>query len=284
MSHKIIRKEKLSAENFLFEIEARNVSERFKAGQFVIIRIHDSGERIPLTVAEINPDRGSVTLIFQVVGKTTAEMSRLNVGDALANCVGPLGNPTHVDKFGRVICVGGGTGIACIYPIVKALATSGNKVLSILGARTKSLLLLETEMRSYCVGTYITTDDGSKGRKGFVTDVLSELIEEYAETDGVQRVFAIGPPLMMKKVAEVTRPFDIQTIVSLNTIMIDGTGMCGSCRVFIDGKMKLACIDGPEFDAHKVNFDDVISRLSMFKEKETKAMNEFLKKKGKQKE
>ena len=284
MSHKIIRKEKLSTENFLFEIEARNVSERFKAGQFVIIRLHDSGERIPLTVAEVNPDRGTVTLIFQVVGKTTAEMSLLKVGDALANCVGPLGNPTHVDKFGRVICVGGGTGIACIYPIVKALATSGNKVLSILGARSKSLLLLETEMRSYCVGTYITTDDGSKGRKGFVTDVLAELIEEYAETDGVQRVFAIGPPLMMKKVAEVTRPFDIPTIVSLNTIMIDGTGMCGSCRVFIDGKMKLACIDGPEFDAHKVNFDDVISRLSMFKEKETKAMNEFLKKKGGQKE
>jgi len=284
MSHKIIRKEKLSAENFLFEIEARNVSERFKAGQFVIIRLHDSGERIPLTVAEVNPDRGTVTLIFQVVGKTTAEMSRLNMGDSLANCVGPLGNPTHVDKFGRVICVGGGTGIACIYPIVKALATSGNKVLSILGARTKSLLLLETEMRSYCVGTYITTDDGSKGRKGFVTDVLAELIEEYAETDGVQRVFAIGPPLMMKKVAEVTRPFDIPTIVSLNTIMIDGTGMCGSCRVFIDGKMKLACIDGPEFDAHKVNFDDVISRLSMFKTWETKAMNEFLKKKGGQKE
>lgn len=284
MSHKIIRKEKLSAENFLFEIEARNVSERFKAGQFVIIRLHDSGERIPLTVAEVNPDRGSVTLIFQVVGKTTAEMSRLNIGDTLANCVGPLGNPTHIDKFGRVICVGGGTGIACIYPIVKALATSGNKVLSILGARTKSLLLLETEMRSYCVGTYITTDDGSKGRKGFVTDVLAELIEEYVETDGVQRVFAIGPPLMMKKVAQVTRPYDISTIVSLNTIMIDGTGMCGSCRVFIDGKMKLACIDGPEFDAHKVNFDDVISRLSMFKEKETKAMNEFLKKKGGQKE
>jgi len=280
MSHKIIRKEKLSAENFLFEIEARNVSERFKAGQFVIIRLHDSGERIPLTVAEVKPDKGTVTLIFQVVGKTTAEMSRLNIGDALANCVGPLGNPTHVDKFGRVICVGGGTGIACIYPIVKALATSGNKVLSILGARTESLLLLETEMRSYCVGTYITTDDGSKGRKGFVTDVLAELIEQYAETDGVQRVFAIGPPLMMKKVAEVTRPYDIPTIVSLNTIMIDGTGMCGSCRVFIDGKMKLACIDGPEFDAHKVNFDDVISRLSMFKEKETKAMNEFLKSKG----
>lgn len=280
MSHKILRKEKLSAENFLFEIEARNVSERFKAGQFVIIRLHDSGERIPLTVAEVNPDRGTVTLIFQVVGKTTAEMSRLNVDNTLANCVGPLGNPTHVDKFGRVICVGGGTGIACIYPIVKALATSGNKVLSILGARTQSLLLLETEMRSYCVGTHITTDDGSKGRKGFVTDVLSELIEEYAETDGVQRVFAIGPPLMMKKVAEVTRPYDIPTIVSLNTIMIDGTGMCGSCRVFIDGKMKLACIDGPEFDAHKVNFDDVISRLSMFKEKETKAMNEFLKRKG----
>ena len=284
MSHEIVRKEKLSAENFLFEIEARNVSERFKAGQFVIIRLHDRGERIPLTVAEVNPDKGTVTLIFQVVGKTTAEMSQLNVGDSLANCVGPLGNPTHVDKFGQVICVGGGTGIACIYPIVKALATSGNKVLSILGARTKSLLLLETEMRAYCVGTFITTDDGSKGRKGFVTDVLAELIEENAETGGVQRVFAIGPPLMMKKVAEVTRPYDIPTIVSLNTIMIDGTGMCGSCRVFIDGKMKLACIDGPEFDAHKVNFDDVISRLSMFREKEAKAMNAFLKKKGGKKE
>jgi NAD(P)H-flavin reductase len=280
MSHKIIRKEKLSAENFLFEIEARNVSERFKAGQFVIIRLHDRGERIPLTVAEVNPDRGSVTLIFQVVGKTTAEMSQFNVGDSLANVVGPLGNPTHIDKFGQVICVGGGTGIACIYPIVKALATSGNKVISILGARTKSLLLLETEMRSYCFGTFITTDDGSKGRKGFVTDVLAELIEEYAEKGGLQRVFAIGPPLMMKSVAEVTRPFDIQTIVSLNTIMIDGTGMCGSCRVFIDGKMKLACIDGPEFDAHKVNFDDVISRLSMFQKKEADAMNAFIKKKG----
>ena len=280
MKHVILRKKELSRENFLIEVTAPNVAERFAPGQFVIIRIHDKGERIPLTVADVNRKNSSITLIFQVVGKTTRELSLIQEGDALLNVVGPLGNPTEIQNWGRVVCVGGGTGIACVYPIIKALSKAGNTVLSIIGARTKSLLLLEEEIQTVSTETFFTTDDGSKGEKGFVTDVLKKLIDQYDSGRGINRVFVIGPPVMMKAAAEVTRPFHIKTIASLNTIMIDGTGMCGGCRVFIDGEMKLTCIDGPEFDAHKVDFDDVIGRLDMFKSKETEAYACFLKKKG----
>jgi len=275
MSHTIERKEALSAENYLIEVMASHVAERFEPGQFVIIRIHEHGERIPLTVAEVNPKKGTITLIFQVVGKTTMELSTLDVGDSLLNCVGPLGNSTQIGRFGRVICVGGGTGIACIYPIVKALANARNKVVSIIGAKTESLLILENEIADVSTEIYIATDDGSKGHHGFVTEVLKDLLKKYKKPGEIDRVIVIGPPQMMKAAAEVTRPYKIKTFASLNTIMIDGTGMCGGCRVFIDGKMKLACIDGPEFDAHKVNFDDVISRLAMFKEKEVLALKHF---------
>ncbi|MBN1272731.1 MAG: sulfide/dihydroorotate dehydrogenase-like FAD/NAD-binding protein [Candidatus Aminicenantes bacterium] len=270
--HKIVRKKTLSDENFLIEIHAPQVAERFLPGQFVIIRIHEKGERIPLTVADVDPKEDTITLVFQVVGKTTMELSSLKEGGTLLNVVGPLGNPSEIENFGRVICVGGGTGIACIYPIVKALSGAGNEVHAIIGARTASLLILEDEIRRASSDIHITTDDGSKGHHGFVTDVLKKLIKKFKNKGGVDLVMVIGPPVMMQAAAEVTRPFGIKTVASLNTIMIDGTGMCGGCRLFVNGEMKLACIDGPEFDAHKVNFRDVISRLSMFEEKEKMAV------------
>jgi len=272
MKHTIVRKEALSAENYLIEVIAPLVVRKYKPGQFVIIRIHEEGERIPLTVSDVNPEKETVILVFQVVGKTTKELGTLHVGDAVLDCVGPLGNPSKIMKFGRVVCVGGGTGIACIYPLTRALADAGNEVISIIGARTESLLILENEITKVSTETYITTDDGSKGHRGLVTDMLEELINKYEDSGGIDRVITIGPPVMMKAVAELTRPHGIKTIASLNTIVIDGSGMCGSCRVFVEGEMKLVCVSGPEFDAHKVNFDDMMSRLTMFKEKEVQAM------------
>ncbi len=280
MTHKIINKEKLSSDTYKIEIKAAHVAERFRAGQFVIIRIHEKSERIPLTVSSIDPKKGTITLIFQVVGKTTLELSTLNVGDSILNCVGPLGNPTEIKNFGRVICIGGGTGIACIYPIVKALGEAGNEVISILGARTDRMLILENEIREISSETHISTDDGSKGHHGFVTDVLKIILKENQTAKPINRILVIGPPQMMKAAAEATRPFQIKTIASLNTIMVDGTGMCGCCRTYVNGEMKLACIDGPEFDAHKVDFDSVISRLSMFQEKEVLAYEDFKKRIG----
>lgn len=280
MIHKIIDKKELCSGNYLIEVEAPNVAQRFQPGQFVIVRIDEKGERIPLTVADFNTQKGTITLIFQVVGKSTKQLGTLNVGDVVLDCVGPLGNPSEIKKFGRVICVGGGTGIACIYPLIRALADTGNEVISVIGARTTSLLILENEITALGSRTCVATDDGSKGHHGFVTDVLMNLLDEYRNSGGVDRVIAIGPPVMMKAVADITKPRQIKTIVSLNSVMLDGTGMCGSCRVFIDGEMKLACIDGPEFDAHKVNFEDLISRLEMFKEKESEAINYYSSKAG----
>lgn len=280
MIHKIIDKKDLCPGNYLIEVEASNVAQRFQPGQFVIVRIDEKGERIPLTVADFNTQKGTITLIFQVVGKSTKQLGTLNVGDVVLDCVGPLGNPSEIKKFGRVICVGGGTGIACIYPLIRALADTGNEVISVIGARTTSLLILENEITALGSRTCVATDDGSKGHHGFVTDVLMNLLDEYRNSGGVDRVIAIGPPVMMKAVADITKPRQIKTIVSLNSVMLDGTGMCGSCRVFIDGEMKLACIDGPEFDAHKVNFEDLISRLEMFKEKESEAINYYSSKAG----
>lgn len=284
MNYEIVRKEALSSEHYLIELLAPHVAERFHAGQFVIIRIHETGERIPLTVADVDKKKGTIKLIFQVVGKTTIELETLKVGDSLVNCVGPLGSPSEIENFGLVICVGGGTGIACVYPIVKALANAGNKVISIIGARTASMLILENEISTVSTETFITTDDGTKGHHGFVSDVLGDLIKKYENREKISRVIAVGPPLMMRVIADVTRPYKIKTIVSLNTIMIDGTGMCGGCRVFLNGEMKLACIDGPEFDAHQVNFKDLISRLAMFREKEILAVKHFQKCKKKKRE
>ena len=275
MTHKIVRREDFGNANYLIEIVASQIAERFRPGQFVIIRIDEKGERIPLTVADFNPEKGTIILIFQAAGKSTRQLATLNVGDAVLDCVGPLGKPSEVEKFGRVICIGGGTGIACIYPLIRALAQAQNEVISIIGARTSCLLILENEINKLSFRTCIATDDGSKGQHGLVTDVLKNLLVEHENSGGVQRVYAIGPPVMMRVVAEITRPRNIKTVVSLNSVMLDGTGMCGSCRVFIEGEMKLACIDGPEFDGHKVNFDDLISRLAMFKDKETEAMKCF---------
>lgn len=282
MSHRIIRKKALNPEIFLFELDAPHVSERFQAGQFVIIRNHDRSERIPLTVAEVNKEAGSITLIFQVVGKSTLELSTLNEGEEILNIVGPLGNPTEIKPFGQVVCVGGGTGIACIYPIVRALSRAGNTVTTIIGARTASMLILEKELQECSQKLLVATDDGSQGCKGFVTEVLEKVIEETEspQESGIDRVITIGPPVMMREAARVTKDKKIPTVASLNTIMVDGTGMCGCCRAYIDGQMKLACIDGPEFDAHKINFDDVISRLDMFHKKEKKAYKDYRRKIG----
>lgn len=271
MNHRIIRQERLGGDTYMFEIEAQLAAARFKPGQFVIIRTTDKGERIPLTIAGTDSEKGTVTLIVQAVGKSTRELAKFKAGDALQDCIGPLGNASEVDRFGRVVCVGGGTGIACVFPIIKAMADAGNEVVSIIGARTSSLLFLEKEISRLSKAVYVTTDDGSKGRRGFVTDVLADLLKQYKGKEGIQRVVAIGPPLMMKAVADATRPYGVKTIVSLNTIMVDGTGMCGACRVYVGGEMRFACIDGPEFDAHEVNFEDLISRLTMFEEKERAA-------------
>jgi len=277
VNHIIVRKKNLSKENFLIEIKAPHVAERFQPGQFVIIRINETGERIPLTVADVNRAAKTITLIFQAVGRTTMELSTLNEGDPVLNCVGPLGNPSEIKKFGQVACVGGGTGIACIYPLVRALTKAGNEVTAIIGARNKSMLILEKETKAAAAKTLIATDDGSQGHHGFVTEVLQKTIESHKNSGGISRVITIGPIPMMKAAAEVTRPYKIPTIASLNTIMVDGTGMCGSCRAYIDGVMKLACIDGPEFDAHKVDFADVLSRMEMFKAKEKQAVEHYQK-------
>jgi ferredoxin--NADP+ reductase len=271
VNHQIVRRQRLGGDTYLFEIEAGLVAARFKPGQFVIIRTTEKGERIPLTIAGADPQKGTVILIVQAVGKSTKELARFNAGDALQDCIGPLGNASEIARFGRVVCIGGGTGIACVFPIIKAMADAGNEVISIIGARSSALLFLEDEISRLSKAVHVTTDDGSKGRRGFVTDVLVDLLQQYNGKEGIQRVVAIGPPLMMKAVADATRSWGVKTIVSLNTIMVDGTGMCGACRVYIAGEMKFACIDGPEFDAHKVNFEDLISRLSMFEEKERAA-------------
>ena len=271
MRHTITRKEALNPEDFLVEVEAPLVAKRFKAGQFLILRIHEKGERVPLTITDCDPKKGSVSMIIKAVGKTTSELGKLDKGDSVSDIVGPLGNPSEIEKFGTVVCVGGGTGIACLYPIVKALKAAGNHVVAIIGARTKHKLVWEDEIKKICDDLIVTTDDGSYGRKGVVTEPLEEILKSKT----VDRVIAIGPMIMMKFVAKTTESYGVKTVVSLNTIMIDGTGMCGGCRVFIGGEMKFTCIDGPEFDGHKVNFDELINRLDMFKEKEKQAMKHY---------
>ncbi|MCW3987434.1 MAG: sulfide/dihydroorotate dehydrogenase-like FAD/NAD-binding protein [Candidatus Bathyarchaeota archaeon] len=271
MKYTITRKEALNAEDFLIEVEAPLVAKKFKAGQFLILRIHDKGERIPLTITDCDPEKGLVRMIIKAVGKTTSELGRLGKGDSVSDIVGPLGNPSEIKKFGTVVCIGGGTGIACLYPIIKALKAAGNHVVAIIGARTKDKLVWEDEIKTICDDLIVTTDDGSYGRKGVVTEPLEEILKNKT----VDRVIAIGPMIMMKFVAKTTESYGVKTVVSLNTIMIDGTGMCGGCRVFIGGEMKFTCIDGPEFDGHKVNFDELMNRLDMFKEKEKQAMEYY---------
>jgi len=270
--HIIVNKKNLNSEDYLIEIKAPNIAEKYQPGQFVIIRINEKGERIPLTIMNCNTKKGTITLIFKAIGKSTKQLGKLNIGDIILDCIGPLGKPDVIKKFGRVICIGGGTGIACIYPLVKALAKAGNEVISIIGARTESLLILENEIKKESAKSYIVTEDGSKEYRGFVTDILKNLLEKHEKID---RVFVIGSLEMMNAVSKITRLHNLKTMVSLNTIMVDGTGMCGSCRVFVDGEIKLTCADGPTFDAHKINFDELINRNKMFKKEEAIALKKY---------
>jgi len=277
VAHRIVSKRQLGENVFTAEVEAPLIAQARKPGQFVIIGIsNEYGERIPLTIADADPEKGTIRLIWQRVGKTTAELADMNVGDEIANVVGPLGRATHIENFGIAVCVGGGIGNAPLLPIARALKKGGNKIISILGARSKELVILEDEFSRISDELIVTTDDGSYGRKALVTEPLKEVCEREQKPD---RVFAIGPAVMMKFCCEVTRPYNIPTQVSLNTIMVDGTGMCGGCRIEFDGQPKFVCVDGPEFDGHKVNFDLMIKRLNAYKNQEQKAY-EYYKKHG----
>ena len=273
MSHKIVSNSQLSENVFTAEVEAPLIAQAGKPGQFVIVSVSsDYGERIPLTIADADPGRGTIRLIWQRVGKTTAELADLRVGDEIANIVGPLGKPTHIENFGTAVCVGGGIGNAPLLPIAKALKQAGNKIISILGARNKQLLILEDEFGRISDELIITTDDGSYGRKAFVSEPLKEICQRTPKPD---IAFVIGPAVMMKVCCEVTKQFNIPTQVSLNTIMVDGTGMCGGCRIEFDGRPKFVCVDGPEFDGHKVNFDLMIKRLNAYKDQEQQAYEQY---------
>jgi len=261
----VVEARQLSEAVFRMEILAPEIARKRKAGQFVILKIDERGERIPLTIVESDAGRGTITIIYQVVGKTTAAMSALKAGDAFQDVQGPLGNPTDIEIFGHAVCVGGGVGVGVIYPITKALKEKGNRVTSIIGARTKDLIILEEEMRAASDELVVCTDDGSYGFHGFVSAVLQQIIDRGEKVD---HVFAIGPVPMMRVIANLTRPYAIPTTVSLNPIMVDATGMCGACRVEVGGKTKFTCVDGPEFDGHQVNFDLLASRLRMYCEEE----------------
>jgi ferredoxin--NADP+ reductase len=259
--YEILEKEIMSENVKLMKIKAPHVANKAQAGQFIILRIDEKGERIPLTISDFDKKRGTITIIFMEVGKTTKQLGALNVGDFLLNFVGPLGQATEIKNYGTVVCIGGGVGIAPLYPIVKELKKAGNYVISILGARNEKLLMLEKEIKEFSDELHITTDDGSIGQKGFVSNVLQKLIDDKKE---INVVWAIGPVIMMKVVSELTKKYNIKTIVSLNPIMVDGTGMCGGCRVLVGGETKFACVDGPEFDGHKVDFDNLLIRNRRF--------------------
>jgi ferredoxin--NADP+ reductase len=264
----ILSKQRLSAEVFRMEIEAKEIAEARKPGQFIILQMGgDFGERIPLTIADADPVKGSITLIFQAVGETTHRLALLEVGDTIENLLGPLGKPTDIKKYGKVVCVGGGIGVAPLFPIVQGMKRAGNEVKVIMGARNKDLLIMEEDMKATADEVIVVTDDGSYGRKALVTEPLKELCEQYKP----DCVVIIGPPIMMKFAALTTKPYGIHTIVSLNTIMIDGTGMCGGCRVTIGGRTKFVCVDGPEFDGHQVDWDNMLLRLGTYKSKEQEA-------------
>jgi len=275
--YKIVAMQTLAPQTKSASVHAPEIAKKAQVGQFVILRVDERGERIPLTLADWDPENGTITLIFQEVGVSTKKFGSLDVNDELKDVVGPLGQPSDIKDYGTVVIVGGGVGIAPCLPIVKAFRKIGNKVISIIGARNEKLLILEEEMRHICDEVYITTDDGSKGYKGFGCDMLRILIEKGYSIDVV---YAIGPTVMMKAVAEVTRPYKIKTIVSLNPIMLDGMGMCGVCRVSVGGKVKFACFDGPEFDGHLVDFNELIKRQRAFLAEEKLALEHWEKCRG----
>ncbi len=272
--YKIVNKEKLNEEMTQIDVKAPLVAEKIKPGQFIVIRMHEKGERIPLTFYKKDKEKGTVSMVYQKIGKSTHELDTYEEGDELLDVVGPMGTPADIEHYGTVICIGGGVGTPEIYPVAKALEKEGNEVIVISGFRTEDLVICDAELEEdACVDDfYLCTDDGTCGREGFTTDVLEDLIDKGVEID---LVHAVGPPIMMKVIADITEEHDIPTRVSLNSIMLDATGMCGSCRVEIDGEMKLACVDGPEFDAHKVNFDEFLERLKMFEKQEEEAMEKW---------
>lgn len=270
--YKILEKEILSENVVKLVLDNKIIAANRKAGQFVIVKIDEKGERIPLTIADADPEQGTLTLIIQKVGTTSHKLSLLNVGDSVSDLVGPLGRPTEIEKVGTVIAAGGGVGIAPMYPIARALKEAGNRLVAILAARSKDLIILEKEFTRFADEIIIMTDDGSYGKKGLVTNGIEEVIKR----EEVNLCVTIGPAIMMKFVALLTKKYNIHTIASLNTIMVDGTGMCGACRISVGGQTKFVCVDGPEFNAHEVDFDEMLKRLNAYKKDEEKSYSAFL--------
>ncbi len=269
---KIVKREEMAEGTVILnEIEAPLIAKKARPGQFVILKANEEGERIPLTMADTDAAKGTITIIYMVVGKSTAVFRDLKEGDSYQDVIGPLGKATHLEKVGKVVCVGGGTGVAVLHPITRGLKEIGNDVTCIIGARNKSLLILEEQMKAASHDLRVCTDDGSYGHHGFVTDVLKEALE----TGDIKLVVAIGPVPMMKAVSNLTKGFNVETLVSLNPIMVDGTGMCGGCRVSVGGETKFACVDGPEFDGHQVDYDELILRLRAYQEDERKCHQEY---------
>ena len=279
MPHKLLSKKQLCSNVFVADIEAPLVAAAAKPGQFVIVCLSTAySERIPLTIAGTDAKKGTIRLIWQAVGKSTAELAELRIGDKVENILGPLGKPTHIEKVGTVVCIGGGIGNAPLLPIATAMKKAGNKIITILGARTKELLILEDDFKAISDELILVTDDGSCGKKALVTEPLEEVCKRIPKPD---LAVAIGPAVMMKFCCEVTKKYNIPTIVSLNTIMIDGTGMCGGCRVEVGGQTKFVCVDGPEFDGHQVNFDLMMKRMQAYRKQEQQAIEEYKKHKCK---
>ncbi len=274
---KVLSTRKIASDIFEFDIEASDIAAKAQPGQFLILRLHDQGERIPLTFKDWDSEKGSVTIVFQVLGKSTMELAKLKPGDVIKDILGPLGHAPTVEQYGTAVVVAGGCGAAPALPRARQIKDAGNYLITILGARQDDLLVCELELNQISDELYITTDDGSKGTKGFVTTKLKELLESNRK---INYVFTVGPPIMMKFVAETTKPFGIKTECSLNPIMVDGTGMCGACRVDVGGEMKFACVDGPEFNGHEVNFDLLITRLDTYKDQEARARETYTHKCG----
>lgn len=258
--NKIVSKEYFSEKVVKLEVEAPLIAKSRKAGHFVIVRVGEKGERVPYTIASSDPQKGTITLVIQKVGKSSEKICQLEVGDYITDLVGPLGKATHIENFGTVICAGGGVGVAPMLPIIEAMKKAGNRVISVLGARTKDLIILEDQVREYSDEVVITTDDGTYGRKGLITGGVEDVIKR----EKVDLCVTIGPAIMMKFVSELTKKYEVPTIASLNTIMVDGTGMCGACRVTVGGQTKFVCVDGPEFDAHQVDFDEMLMRQKAY--------------------
>jgi ferredoxin--NADP+ reductase len=269
---KIVRREEMAEGTVILnEIEAPLIAKKARPGQFVILKANEEGERIPLTMAETDPEKGTITIIYMVVGKSTALFRDLAVGEGYMDVIGPLGKPTHLEKLGKVVCVGGGTGVAVLHPITRGLKDVGNDVTCIIGARNKGLLMMEEQMRNASHDLKLCTDDGSYGHHGFVTEVLKDVLEN----EDIKLVVAIGPVPMMKAVSNLTKEYNVETMVSLNPIMVDGTGMCGGCRVTVGGKTQFACVDGPEFDGHQVDYDELMLRLRAYAAEEKKCLNDY---------